>query len=86
MIRPVFRAVRKRESRAALAHRSPRLLVRRPKLLDERARQQLHELLERYEVLRTVIEFRERLQQLWDETGRESWACAGATAPAVRRG
>jgi len=68
LIRPVFRAVRKQETPAALAHRSPRLLVRHPKLLDERARQQLHELLERYEVLRTVIEFRDRLQQLWDET------------------
>src|SRR5579862_2891105 len=68
VIRPVFRAVRKQETPAALAHHSPRLLVRHPKLLDERARQQLHELLERYEVLRTVIEFRDRLQQLWDET------------------
>ena len=67
VIRPVFRAVRQ-ESPAKLAHRSPRLLVRHPKLLDERAHQQLRELLDRYEVLRTVIEFRDRLQQLWDET------------------
>jgi stearoyl-CoA desaturase (delta-9 desaturase) len=28
----------------------------------------LRERLDRYEVLRTVIEFRDRLQQLWDET------------------
>jgi stearoyl-CoA desaturase (delta-9 desaturase) len=68
VIRPVFRALRKQQSPAVLAPRSPRLLVRHPKLLDERARQQLRELLERYEVLRTVIEFRDRLQQLWDET------------------
>ena len=50
------------------ARGSPQLLVRHPKLLDERARQQLRELLDRYEVLRTVIEFRDRLQQIWDET------------------
>jgi stearoyl-CoA desaturase (delta-9 desaturase) len=68
VIRPVFRALTKQESTALLPHRSPQLLVRHPKLLDERSRRQLHELLERYEVLRTVIEFRDRLQQLWDET------------------
>ena len=67
VIRPVFRAVRKQESPAMLAHRSPRLLVRHPRLLDERAQQQLHELLERYEVLRTVAEFHDRLQRIWDE-------------------
>lgn len=49
------------------ALRFRQLLVRHPKLLDERARQQLRELLDRYEVLRTVIEFRDRLQQIWDE-------------------
>jgi hypothetical protein len=27
----------------------------------------LRELLDRYEVLRTVIEFRDRLQQIWEE-------------------
>jgi stearoyl-CoA desaturase (Delta-9 desaturase) len=68
VIRPVFRALTKQESTAVLTHRSPRLLVRHPKLLDERSRQQLRELLDRYEVLRTVIEFRDRLQQTWDET------------------
>jgi stearoyl-CoA desaturase (Delta-9 desaturase) len=68
VIRPVFRAVTKQEPTALLARRSPQLLVRDPWLLDERARQQLRELLERYEVLRTVIDFRDRLQQIWDET------------------
>jgi stearoyl-CoA desaturase (delta-9 desaturase) len=51
-----------------LGHRSPELLVRHPKLLDEASRQQLRELLDRYEVLRTVVDFRDRLQQIWDET------------------
>jgi stearoyl-CoA desaturase (Delta-9 desaturase) len=68
VIRPVFRALTKQGRTATLAHRSPQLLVRHPKLLDERARKQLRELLDRYEVLRTVIEFRDRLQQIWDET------------------
>jgi Transposase len=51
-----------------LARRSPQLLVQHPELLDERARQQLRELLDRYAALRTVIEFRDRLQRTWDET------------------
>lgn len=68
VIQPVFRAVTKQEPTAVLARRSPQLLVRDPWLLDERSRRQLRELLERYEVLRTVIDFRDRLQQIWDET------------------
>jgi stearoyl-CoA desaturase (delta-9 desaturase) len=68
VIRPVFRELTKQKGAAVLALGSPQLLVRHPKLLDERARQQLRELLDRYEILRTVIEFRDRLQQIWDET------------------
>jgi len=64
----VFRELAKRESPAVLAQRFPQLLVRHPRLLDERSRQQLRELLDRYEVLRAVVEFRDRLQQVWDET------------------
>jgi stearoyl-CoA desaturase (delta-9 desaturase) len=67
VIRPVFRELTKQERAAVLPQRSPQLLVRHPKLLDDRARQQLRELLDRYEVLRTVIEFRDRLQQIWEE-------------------
>jgi stearoyl-CoA desaturase (Delta-9 desaturase) len=66
VVRPVFRELAKQESAVVLARSSRQLLVRHPKLLDERGRQQLRELLERYEVLRTVFEFRERLQQIWD--------------------
>jgi stearoyl-CoA desaturase (delta-9 desaturase) len=68
VIRPVFRAVTKQQGTAVLVHRSTQLLFRHPRLLDERALQQLRELLDRYEVLRIVIEFRDRLQQVWDET------------------
>jgi stearoyl-CoA desaturase (Delta-9 desaturase) len=66
VIRPVFRALTKQTSTAPLPHRSARLLVRHPKLLDGPGRQQLRELLDRHEPLRTVIEFRDRLQQIWD--------------------
>jgi len=68
VIRPVFHELTKQESAEALPHRSPQLLVRHPKLLDERSGQQVRELLDRYEVLRIVIDFRDRLQQVWDET------------------
>jgi stearoyl-CoA desaturase (Delta-9 desaturase) len=68
VIGPVFHELAKQRCAPVLEGDAPRLLVRHPTLLDERARQQLHELLERYEVLRTVIEFRDRLQQIWDET------------------
>jgi stearoyl-CoA desaturase (Delta-9 desaturase) len=67
VIRPVFRELTKQERAPVLARSSPQLLVRHPKLLDEPARQQLRELLDRYEVLRTIVEFRDRLQQIWDE-------------------
>ncbi len=65
VIQPVFRELRQ-DRVAVVARGSAQLLVRHPKLLDERARRQLRELLDRYEALRTVIEFRDRLQQLWD--------------------
>jgi stearoyl-CoA desaturase (delta-9 desaturase) len=68
VIRPVFRDLRREQSAAGLARGTPQLLARHPKLLDERARGELRELIGRYEVLRAVVEFRDRLQQIWDET------------------
>lgn len=68
VIRPVFRELMREQSAAGRARSSPQLLARHPKLLDERAREELRELVGRYEVLRAVIEFRDRLQQIWDET------------------
>jgi len=67
VVRPVFRELMKQENAALLGRSAPRLLVRHPKLLDERGRQELRELLDRYEVLRTVADFRDRLQQIWDD-------------------
>jgi stearoyl-CoA desaturase (delta-9 desaturase) len=67
VIRPVVRELLKQESAGLLARSSAELLGRHPKLLDARGRQQLGELLDRYEVLRTVVDFRDRLQQIWEE-------------------
>jgi len=68
VIRPVFRDLAKEAGAASLTRRSSQLLIRHSKLLDERARRQLRELIDRHEVLRAVIEFRDRLQQIWDES------------------
>ena len=45
--------------------RAKRILVRRPQLLDERARERLTEVLSANAALHTVHEFRERLRELW---------------------
>lgn len=64
---PVFR----KEKEKALAagnralHRAKTLLVRRPMLLDEKARARLGEILEDHAALHTVHEFREKLSELW---------------------
>ena len=42
-----------------------KLLVRHPRLLDETGTRRLKEILDSNPALRTVHEFRERLQQLW---------------------
>jgi hypothetical protein len=68
VIRPVFHELTRLGSATLLAQGSPNLLVRHPMLLDEQARRQLRELVERYDVLRPVIDFRDRLQRIWDET------------------
>jgi stearoyl-CoA desaturase (Delta-9 desaturase) len=44
-----------------------RLLIRHPALLADEARRVLGDLLARYEVLRRVVEFRESLQQMWND-------------------
>jgi stearoyl-CoA desaturase (delta-9 desaturase) len=61
---PVLRAERARPGEM-LSAGVRRLLVRHPRLLDERARARLKEILDRNQPLKTVHEFRERLQQLW---------------------
>ena len=60
---PVFRNELNRDG---LSRRARRLLVRRPQLLDEASRQRLRALLAKNPKLATVVEFRERLQALWE--------------------
>jgi hypothetical protein len=45
-----------------------RQLTRQASLLDAQGGQKLRQLLRRYDVLRAVVEFRDRLQRIWDET------------------
>lgn len=62
---PVFR-MELRESGNALLRRARGLLVRQPELLDESARAQLAEVLDHRPTLATVVEYRERLRELWN--------------------
>ncbi|NND61037.1 MAG: acyl-CoA desaturase [Gammaproteobacteria bacterium] len=57
---------------ARLARRARLLLVRQPKLLDDRSHRDLGKLLESNQALATVHEFRERLTQLWNGAGNYS--------------
>ena len=50
----------------ALLRKAKLALIRQPKLIDDRSRARLRQLLEDNQALRTVHEFRERLQKLWD--------------------
>ena len=68
VVRPVCRELARREPAGALPRGMRRLLTRHPALLAEESRRGLRELLERYEVLARVIDSREALQQLWNET------------------
>jgi stearoyl-CoA desaturase (delta-9 desaturase) len=67
VVLPVCRELSRREGRG-VAGIAPKLLIRHPALLAEEARRRLRELLERYEVLRRVLEYRDSLQQLWSGT------------------
>ncbi len=68
VVLPVCRELARREPRGALPRGMTRLLIRHPAVLAEEARRRLPELLEKYEVLRRVVDSRETLQQLWNET------------------
>jgi stearoyl-CoA desaturase (Delta-9 desaturase) len=68
VVLPVCRELARRKGQGALPPSAPQLLVRHPTLLADEARGKLRELLEEHEVLRRVVEYRESLQQLWNET------------------
>jgi stearoyl-CoA desaturase (delta-9 desaturase) len=67
VVLPVCRELRRHEPQGTVPAIAPQLLIRHPALLAEEARRRLRELLERYEVLRRVVEYREGLQQAWEE-------------------
>jgi stearoyl-CoA desaturase (delta-9 desaturase) len=68
VVLPVCRELARREPRGSVPPRASKLLVRHPALLADEARRALCELLERYEVLRRVVEFRDGLQHLWTDS------------------
>jgi stearoyl-CoA desaturase (delta-9 desaturase) len=68
VVLPVCRELTRREPRGSVPPRTSKLLIRHPALLAEEARRALREVLERYEVLRRVVEFRDSLQCLWTDT------------------
>ena len=67
VVRPVCRELARCEPQGAVPASTPKLLMRHPTLLAEEAHRKLRELLETYEVLRRVVEYRDSLQQLWNE-------------------
>lgn len=87
VIKPVVRELTRTGQVSALSPKVSRLLIQHPQLLNESARHRLDDLLERYVVLRTVIDFRDRLQQLWDQTAAahesalEQWRAQAASSP-----
>jgi stearoyl-CoA desaturase (Delta-9 desaturase) len=66
VVLPVCRDLARHEPHGAVPPSAPKLLIRHPALLADEARRRLRELLDEYEVLRRVVEYREGLQQLWD--------------------
>jgi stearoyl-CoA desaturase (Delta-9 desaturase) len=62
---PVLRRERAAAAGDAAWRKAKKLLVRQPKLLDERARHSLSQLLSDNATLQTVHEFREKLRILW---------------------
>jgi stearoyl-CoA desaturase (delta-9 desaturase) len=70
VVRPVCRELARREPPGSLPASAPKLLVRHPMLLADEARGALKDLLQRYDVLRAVFDFRERLQQVWNDTNQ----------------
>jgi stearoyl-CoA desaturase (Delta-9 desaturase) len=67
VVLPVCRELARREGQGALPASAPTLLIRHPAVLADEPRRKLRELLDEYEVLRRVVEYREGLQQLWNE-------------------
>jgi stearoyl-CoA desaturase (delta-9 desaturase) len=92
VVLPVCRELARREPRGAVPPRTSKLLIRHPALLADEARRALRDVLDRYEVLRRVVEFRDSLQHLWNDAAANQtkavgqlreW-CAKAEASGIR--
>jgi stearoyl-CoA desaturase (delta-9 desaturase) len=92
VVLPVCRELARKEPRGSVPAMTPKLLIRHPTLLAEEAHRALRELLERYEVLRRVVEYRDGLQHLWNDASANQaravgqlrdW-CARAEASGIR--
>lgn len=66
VVRPVCRDLG-RTAGVKAASRLSKLLVRHPKLLGEEGLRRLDVALDQHEALRAVVEFRDRLQRLWND-------------------
>ncbi len=64
---PVLKHERRTPEMQELLKRARRLFVRRPSLLDEAAKQRLTAVLSQSPSLRTVHDFRDRLQSIWEQ-------------------
>ncbi len=65
VVRPVCQELAR--GAAGKASHLTTLLVRHPTLLGEEGMRRLHAALDQHEALRAVVDFRERLQQLWND-------------------
>jgi stearoyl-CoA desaturase (Delta-9 desaturase) len=77
VVLPVCRELARREPRGSVPATTPRLLIRHPALLADEARGALRDLLDRYEVLRRVVEFRDGLQHLWNDASANQARAVG---------
>jgi stearoyl-CoA desaturase (delta-9 desaturase) len=77
VVLPVCRELARKEPRGSIPAMTPRLLIRHPTLLAEEAHRALRDLLDRYEVLRRVVEYREGLQHLWNDASANQARAVG---------
>jgi stearoyl-CoA desaturase (Delta-9 desaturase) len=77
VVLPVCRELARREPQGSIPAITPKLLIRHPTLLAGEGNRVLRELLERYEVLRRVVEFRESLQHLWNDASANQARAVG---------
>jgi stearoyl-CoA desaturase (Delta-9 desaturase) len=71
VLEPVLQDLLRQGDHPGLTRKSSKLLTRHPQLLTDTDRHQISALLAHDRVLRVVVDFRDRLQSIWDETYAE---------------